>query len=163
MNAPIQIAPVRKSVVVAAAASLAFDVFTAGMDRWWPKEHNLGTVAVRESVFEPLIGGRVYTKHVDGSEATVGHVIAWEPPRRLVYTWEINSDWHSDPRPQFTSEVQVDFIELDARRTRVELEHRHFERMGSDAGLKMSTSVENGWPEILDLYAQEVGRTLGSS
>jgi len=152
MNRTIQIAPVRKSVVVDATPAEAFDFFTAKIDRWWPKSHAIGETPLRESFIEPFVGGRWYGKHEGGEESTVGHVRVWDPGRRLVVTWEINGQWKSDPRPQFTSEVEVNFIAESAERTRVELEHRNFERMES-GGREMRDGVDNGWPGILELYA----------
>ena len=76
----ITIAPVTKTLIVAASQSHAFDVFTAGIDRWWPKSHNLGGSPPLKSVIEPRVGGRWYTVHADGREVVVGHMRAWEPP-----------------------------------------------------------------------------------
>jgi len=151
MNRTIQIAPVRKSVVVDATPAEAFEFFTARLDRWWPKSHGIGATPLRESFIEPFVGGRWYGKHEGGEESTVGHVIVWEPGKRLIVSWEINGQWKSDPRPQFTSEVEVKFIAESAKRTRVELEHRDFERMAA-GGQEMRDGVDNGWPGILELY-----------
>ena len=90
----VQIAPVRKSIVVQATAQKAFDVFTAGIDRWWPKTHGIGEGPVLESVIEPFVGGRWYSRHAGGAEATVGHVLIWEPAQRFVCSWEISADWN---------------------------------------------------------------------
>lgn len=154
MNRTINIAPVRKSVVVQATAARAFEVFTAGIDRWWPKSHGLGAAPVRESIIEPFVGGRWYTTCEDGSEAVVGHVLIWQPAERFAVSWEIGANWKSDPRVAFTSEVEVHFIAETAARTRVELEHRNFERMGAEAGESLRKDVDRGWPTILELFAQ---------
>jgi uncharacterized protein YndB with AHSA1/START domain len=150
----IEIAAVRKTVVVEATPEQAFTVFTAGVDRWWPKSHGIGATPLRESVIEPFEGGRWYTRHEDGSEVVVGHVRVWEPGRRFVVTWEISADWKPDPRPAFTSEVEVRFSAETGGRTRVDLEHRNFERMGP-AGETMRKQVDGGWPAVLDLFAAE--------
>jgi len=151
MSRIMQIAPVRKTVVVEAAPAEAFDFFTAKIDRWWPKSHAIGATPLRESFIEPFVGGRWFGKHEGGEESTVGHVIVWDPGRRLVVSWEINGQWKSDPRTEFTSEVEVRFIAESATSTRVELEHRNFERMES-GGQDMRDGVDNGWPGILALY-----------
>jgi hypothetical protein len=153
MNRTIQIAPVRKSVVVDATPREAFDTFTAGIDRWWPKSHGIGAAPVVESIIEPRLGGRWFTRHADGSEAVVGHVSVWEPGERFVVSWEINADWKPDARIAFASEVEVRFSAAGAGQTRVDLEHRNFERMGQEPGEKMRNGVDNGWPAILTLYA----------
>ena len=149
----IQIAPVRKTVRVKASPQTAFEVFTAGIDRWWPKTHDIGTAPLRESVIEPFVGGRWYSKHADGTEAVIGHVLVWQPAERFACTWEIGADWKSDARVAFASEVEVRFV-AESDGTRVELEHRNFERMGAAAGEKMRKDVDGGWPALLDLYAE---------
>ena len=158
MNRTIEIAPVRKSVLVDASPPQAFAAFTAGIDRWWPKSHGIGTTPISQSVIEPFVGGRWYTRHEDGSDVVIGHVRVWEPAQRLVVSWEISSEWKPDPRPAFTSEVEVRFTAEAAGRTRVELEHRNFERLGAAAGEKMRKDVDGGWPAILDLYVKDVLR-----
>ena len=155
MNRTIEIAPVRKSVVVDASPSQAFAVFTAGIDRWWPKCHGIGATPIRESVIEPFVGGRWYTRHEDGSDIVIGHVRVWQPAERLVVSWEVSADWKPDPRPAFTSEVEVRFAADAGGGTRVELEHRNFERLGAASGEKMRKGVDGGWPHLLDLYAKE--------
>jgi hypothetical protein len=154
----LKIAPVRKSIVVQATAQRAFDVFTAGMDRWWPKTHGIGAAAVLESIVEPFVGGRWYTRHADGTDVVVGHVRVWEPAQRFVCTWEIGADWKPDARAAVASEVEVRFVPEGPAVTRVELEHRNFERMGAAAGEKMRNDVDGGWPTIIELFAQEVSK-----
>jgi len=157
VNRTIEIAPVRKSVVVDASPPQAFAVFTSGIDRWWPKSHGIGATPITQSVIEPFVGGRWYTHHEDGSDVVLGHVRVWEPAQRLVVSWEVSAEWKPDPRPAFTSEVEVRFT-AEAGGTRVELEHRNFERLGAAAGEKMRKDVDGGWPAILDLYVKDVLR-----
>jgi uncharacterized protein YndB with AHSA1/START domain len=158
LNRTIEIAPVRKSVVVDADPERAFAVFTAGIDRWWPKSHGIGATPVRESFIEPFEGGRWCTRHEDGTDVVVGHVRVWQPGERLIVTWEISADWKPDPRPAFTSEVEVRFAAEAGGRTRVELEHRNFERMGATGGEKMRKGVDSGWPGLLELFAKEAAK-----
>ena len=148
------IAPVRKSLLVRASQAHAFDVFTAGLDRWWPKAHHIGPSEPKQVMLEPKVGGRWFERAADGTETAVGHVLIWEPPQRFAISWEINGEWQSDPR--LGSEVEVRFIVEGENSTRVELEHRLFERMGAEGGTKMHDSVERGWPGILELFKQEV-------
>jgi uncharacterized protein YndB with AHSA1/START domain len=82
----------------------------------------------------------------------------WEPPARFVVTWEIDAAWKPDARVALASEVEVRFLADGAGRTRVELEHRNFERMGAEAGATMRNSVDGGWPGMLDLFAGEASR-----
>lgn len=152
MNRTISIAPVRKSVTVQATPAAAFDVFTARIDRWWPKTHGIGMTPIQESIIEPFVGGRWYTRSEDGSEVVVGHVRVWQPGAQLVVTWEINAAWKPDARVAYASEVEVRFTADGAGGTRVDLEHRHFERMGIAEGEAMRNAVDNGWPTLLALY-----------
>jgi uncharacterized protein YndB with AHSA1/START domain len=155
LSATISIAPVRKSVLVQATPEKAFAVFTDGINRWWPKSHGIGASPIKESIIEPFVGGRWYTPCEDGTEAVVGHVRIWEPGKRFVMSWEISAEWKPDARAQFASEVEVRFVADGAGRTRVELEHRNFERMGAAAGEKMRSGVDGGWPSLLEMFAKE--------
>lgn len=146
----IEIAPVRKTITVAASQAHAFDVFTNGLDRWWPKKHSIGSAPLVKSIIEPKVGGRWYSQHEDGTEAVVGHMKVWEPPSRIVFSWEINAQWKPDPK--MGSEVEVRFIAEGPKTTRVELVHHKFETMGEAAGTSMRNSVENGWVPIMDLF-----------
>lgn len=149
----ITIAPVTKSLTVDVPQAQAFDVFTDGIDRWWPKEHHIGATPVVKEVIEPRKGGRWYTIHEDGTELTTGHMLVWDPPRRIVFTWEINGHWKPEPDAKLASEVEVRFMAEGPSRTRVEVEHRNFERMPDVEGAKgMRDGVDNGWPGILDLF-----------
>ena len=153
MNKTLTIAPVRKSIVVQASPQHAFDVFTVGIDRWWPKSHGIGSAPLLESVIEPHVGGRWLSRHADGTEAVVGHVKTWQPGECFVVTWEISAEWKPDSRAAFASEVEVRFEAEAEGRTRVSLEHRNFERMGTEPGQSMRDAVDNGWPGLLALFS----------
>jgi hypothetical protein len=142
---------------VQASPARAFEVFTLGIDRWWPKNHSTGGAPIRTSIIEPFVGGRWYAIGEDGAEAVVGHVRAWQPAEHFVVSWEINASWKPDARAEFASEVEVRFVAESGGRTRIELEHRDFERM-EEGGEKMRGQVDGGWPALLDLLAQEVAR-----
>jgi uncharacterized protein YndB with AHSA1/START domain len=156
MPKTIAIAPVKKTLLVAASQQHAFDVFTAGIDRWWPKGHGIGATPLVKSAIEPRAGGRWYTTHEDGSEAVVGHMRVWEPPSRVVFSWEISAEWKSDTT--VASEVEVIFTAEAPDRTRVDLEHRGFEALGAEGGEKMRSDVSGGWPTIMDLFKTEAER-----
>jgi Activator of Hsp90 ATPase homolog 1-like protein len=158
LNRTISIAPVRKAVVVEASPERAFEVFTTGIDAWWPKKHTIGATPVTKSIIEPFVGGRWYTRHEDGTDVVIGHVRAWEPGKRFAVSWEISAEWKPDARAEFASEVEVRFAAEGAGRTRVELEHRDFERMGEIPGEKMRAGVDGGWIGILEQYAQHVAQ-----
>ena len=154
MTARVKIAPVSKSIRVNATQAHAAEVFTSGLGRWWPREHGIGKKPMKAVVMETRLGGRWYELSEDGSQATVGKIIVWEPPRRFVMTWDINSQWKPDST--VNSEVEVRFIAEGANATRVELEHRKFEPMGAEAGESMRNDVERGWPGMLERFKQHV-------
>ena len=158
MNDPrpiaITIAPVKKSVRVNTRQARAFEVFTASLGRWWPKK-TFGTAPLQRIVFEPFVGGRWYEVDGNGSEITVGRVLAWEPPHRFVVTWEVSCSWKLDPG--VGSEVEVRFIAEGEDATRVELEHRLFERMG-EPGANIREEVDGGWLDLLHLFKAEAER-----
>ena len=150
------VAPVRKTVTVKASAQKAFDVFTDGFDTWWPRTHHIGTSPLAKAAIEGRIGGRCYGRSVDGSEIVWGTITAWEPPRRFVFAWQITPDWKCETDIANASEVEVTFTPLADGETRVDLEHRHFERHGS-GGAAMRTGVDspNGWGGLLQLFVQK--------
>jgi uncharacterized protein YndB with AHSA1/START domain len=156
MNATLKIAPVRKSIVVKATPQRAFEVFTTGVDRWWPKSHGIGSTPLVRSIIEPFVGGRWYTQHEDGTDVVVGHVQTWEPGALFIVSWEVSATWKPDPRVAFASIIEVRFTAEANGSTRVDLEHRDFERMGEKEGNIMRSGVEGGWAGILALYAAAV-------
>jgi uncharacterized protein YndB with AHSA1/START domain len=153
VNRTINVAPVRKSVRVAARRERAFEVFTAGIGRWWPKSHHIGAADLDTLVIEPRPGGRWYERGIDGSECEVGKVLVWEPPARLVLCWQLTPEWKDDP--DLITEVEVQFIAEGANATRVELEHRNLERMGARAdAMRQQIDGPNGWGALLELFTQ---------
>ena len=92
---------VQTSIVVDAPIEDAFAIFTEGIGTWWPHEYNLLEVDVAERIFEPRVGGQVYDRGVDGSECHWARVLAYDPPDRVVISWDINPRWqcaHVMPR-----------------------------------------------------------------
>ena len=148
---------IRRQIVVGVRPERAFEVFTAGMTRWWPSDHHIGSAPIEEIVIEPREGGRWYTRHEDGSETSTGFVAAWEPPERLVVTWQIGADWRYDPG--LITTVEVRFVAEAPDSTRVLLEHRDLERFGADAERMRQTFSEPGaWAATLEAYAAVAGR-----
>ncbi len=158
MNKTIKIAPVRKSIVVQSTPAHAFEVFTARIDRWWPKTHNIGAAPIRESIIEPFVGGRWYTRCTDDTDVVIGHVRVWEPGERFVVGWEVDAGWKPDARIALASEIDVRFIAQGSGQTRVEIEHRDFEKMGAADGESMRGNVDGGWPGLLQLFATEASK-----
>jgi uncharacterized protein YndB with AHSA1/START domain len=157
MTTQAQDTSVHTQIVVNVGAERAFRLFTERFDRIKPREHNMLGVDIAESVFEPRVGGRVYDRGVDGSECQWGRVLAYEPPARIVFTWEISPLWQIEPDPDKRSEVAVRFVEDAPDRTRVELEHRHLDRHGEGwDGLRAGVAADGGWPLYLQRFAAAV-------
>jgi len=146
---------VRAQILIEAPVERAFQVFVERFDRIKPREHNLLGVDIAESVFEPRAGGRVYDRGVDGSECQWGRVLAYEPPDRLVFTWDISPRWRIEADPARSSEVEIRFIAESSQRTRVELEHRGLERHGDGwRGLAGAVEGDQGWPLYLRRFSE---------
>ncbi len=147
---------VTTSVVVDVPQARAFAVFTDEIGTWWDPDHHLlpeGTTLTR-MVFEPRVGGHVYDVLSDGSECRWSRVLAYEPPERVVFSWDINLQWEIETDLDRTSEVEVRFIAEAPDRTRVELEHRNLDRHG-DGWEQMRAAVgsDGGWPSGMNRYA----------
>jgi uncharacterized protein YndB with AHSA1/START domain len=150
-------APVSQSVSVKASAERAFDVFTAGIDTWWPRSHHIGKSPLKTNVIEGHLNGRCYGLSVDGTECDWGRVLVWEPPRRIVLAWQITADWQFEPDLARSSEVEIRFTSEAGGLTRVDLEHRHFERHGAGGdAIRTAVSGSGGWPALLHLFAGHV-------
>jgi uncharacterized protein YndB with AHSA1/START domain len=160
MNFAMKIAPTRKIIRVKASPAVAFEIFSAGMTRWWPgATHTINPTKspLKDVVMEPRAGGRWYERGEDGSECEWGKVLAWEPPRRLLLAWQINAQWAYDPN--LITEVEVKFIEESSDATRVELEHRNLERYGEAAeAIRAAYESPDGWTGLLERFAQEAAK-----
>ncbi|PYO75873.1 MAG: ATPase [Gemmatimonadetes bacterium] len=148
---------VRKSVTVSASPDEAFEIFTEDFDSWWPHTHHIGKAPMTKAIIEGRRGGRCYTEHEDGSEADWGTILAWEPPRGVLIAWQIAANWQFEPDLKKSSEVEIRFTPVENGKTRVDLEHRGFERMTAGAA-EMRTGVggEGGWGGLLQLFAARV-------
>jgi uncharacterized protein YndB with AHSA1/START domain len=145
---------IQSSIVVDAPIDRAFSVFTDDFGSFKPRDHNLLEVDIAETVFETHVGGHVYDRGVDGSECRWARVLAFEPPNRVVFSWDISPQWQIEPDPDKTSEVEVRFISESPERTRVELEHRNLDRHGDGwEGIRESAHSDDGWPLYLRRYA----------
>ena len=147
-------ATVRRQIVVNAPISEAFSVFTARFGDFKPREHNLLRAPIAETVFEPRVGGHIYDRAVDGSECRWARVLVFEPPNRIVFSWDISPRWQIETNLDLTSEVEVRFFAETPQRTRVELEHRNLDRHGAGwESVRDGVDNEAGWPLYLQRYA----------
>jgi uncharacterized protein YndB with AHSA1/START domain len=147
-------AAVRRQIVVDAPIERAFTVFTQRFGDFKPPEHNLLRVPIAETVFEPKVGGHIYDRGTDGNECRWARILAFEPPSRVVFSWDISPQWTIETDPENTSEVEVTFVAETPDRTRVELEHRHIDRHGpSWPAVHDGVTNDQGWPLYLRRYA----------
>ena len=144
----------RKVFSVKVPPAVAWGVFTEKMGTWWPlATHKIGQAKAVDAVIEPRVGGRWYERGDDGSTCEWGRVLSWEPPSRLVLSWEISADWQHDPN--LKTEVEVRFIPEGKGGTRVELEHRHLDRYGARRDeMRGIFDSEGGWSGLLASFAR---------
>ena len=155
MATQAQEASVRTQIVVDAPIARAFSVFTEQFDRIKPREHNLLDVEIAETVFERREGGRIYDRGVDGSECHWARVLAYDPPDRVVFSWDISPQWQIESDHAKISEVEVRFIAETPARTRVELEHRNLDRHGAGwESARDGVGSEGGWPLYMQRFAE---------
>jgi uncharacterized protein YndB with AHSA1/START domain len=148
---------IRHHVVVNAPLERAFRVFTEQFGDFKPREHNLLSVPIAETVFEPRVGGHIYDRGEDGTLCKWATIVAYEPPNRVVFTWNIGPTWQLETDPTRCSEVDVRFTAESADRTRVELEHRHIERHGEGwEAVAAGVGGDGGWPLYLCRYVDLV-------
>jgi uncharacterized protein YndB with AHSA1/START domain len=140
---------VKASVVVNAPIDHAFTVYTEDMGSWWPPDHHILEGTLAEMVFEPRVGGTIFDRGTDGSECHWARVLAYEPPNRVVFSWDISMEWKLETDHDRTSEVEVRFFAESADRTRVELEHRKIDRHGP------------GWEQMRDAVGSSGGWGVG--
>jgi len=146
--------PVRRTVTVKAPAERAFQVFTDGIDTWWPRSHHIGSAPMKKAVVEGKVGGRCYSEQADGAAADWGTVLVWDPPHRFVMAWQITPNWQYEPDLAKSSEVDIRFTPLADGTTRVDLEHRYFERHGAGSdSMRQAVGAESGWGGLLSLFA----------
>ena len=148
---------VHASIVVDAPLERAFAVFTQDFGKFKPPEHNMLGVEIAETVFEPRVGGHLYDRGVDGSECRWARVLAYEPPHRVVLSWDISPQWQIETDPARTSEWEVRFVAENPTRTRVEIDHRNLDRHGEGwEAVRDGVGHEQGWPLYLSRFAAVV-------
>ena len=141
-------------ITVSVPVEQAFRVFTSSFDSWWPREYHFGQAEMAEAILEPGEGGRWYERGTDGTERDWGRVLVWEPPQRLVVTWQTNGLYQYDPDPAHASEIEVRFTADGPEQTVVELEHRYLDRLASGDAIRGMIQSGGGWIAILELFAK---------
>jgi uncharacterized protein YndB with AHSA1/START domain len=162
MSSVIDTASVRRTVTVRLSVERAFRLFTDGYDSWWPRTHHIGKSPMKRAIIEGKTGGRCYAEQEDGTDCPWGQVLVWDPPKRLVLAWQITHEWGYDPDLSRASEVEVRFTPEADGTTRVDLEHRHFERHGAGGdSIRTAVASEGGWGALLGLFAQKAEELRG--
>ena len=145
---------IRHQIVVNVPIGEAFNAFTHRFGDFKPREHNLLRAPIADTVFEPRVGGNIYDRAVDGTECRWARILVFEPPNRVVFSWDISPRWQVETNADLTSEVEVRFFAETSERTRVELEHRNLDRHGSGwESVRDGVDNEAGWPLYLQRYA----------
>jgi uncharacterized protein YndB with AHSA1/START domain len=148
---------VRRQVVVDAPIERAFAVFVERFGDFKPKEHNLLGSPIAETRFEQHVGGHIFDRAEDGRECRWARVLAYEPPDRVVFSWDISPYWQLEADEAKASEVEVRFVAETPHRTRLELEHRNLDRHGPGwEGVRDGVADDAGWPLYLARYAEVV-------
>jgi uncharacterized protein YndB with AHSA1/START domain len=142
---------VSKTITVNAPVEHAFAVFTERMADWWPlATHSVGHARAEKVTLEGHVGGRFYESIEGGEESEWGRVLAWEPPARVVVSW------HPGFADGVETELEVRFTPEGGRSTRVELEHRGWERLG-DRAASSRAGYDEGWDTVLADYVTAAG------
>ena len=148
--------PLRHSFTVECPVEHAFDTWARRTSLWWPTGHTVSAEPGLEVVFEPRPGGRIFERTPSGREEDWGEILVWEPPARLAYIWHLRQD-RAD-----ATEVEISFTPESGERTRVDIEHRGWDRLGNHAEDRRERN-ERGWAGLLPHYVEAVNRGVPSS
>jgi hypothetical protein len=144
-----RVEPLRLGFDVGRPAAHAFDVWTRDIGRWWPADHTHTGEAGLEIVLEGRVGGRIFERTRDGREFDWGEVSVWEPPVRFVYLWHLRRSRED------ATEVEIRFVPTSDTSTRVEIEHRGWERLGAEGQTWRDRNM-GGWATLLPHYQRAV-------
>jgi uncharacterized protein YndB with AHSA1/START domain len=144
--------PLRLAFEVDAPQEHAFDTYTRGLGRWWPADHTHTGRADLRIEMEARVGGRIFERTPEGDEFDWGRVVVWEPPGRLVYSWHLRRDPHE------ATEVEILFRSIGEDATRVEIEHRGWERLGAE-GQTWRDRNAGGWTTLLPHFEAALATT----
>jgi uncharacterized protein YndB with AHSA1/START domain len=141
--------PLRMTFDLACSREHAFDVWTRRIASWWPTEHTVTGRADAEVVLDGRVGGQIYERTPDGGRHLWGEVTAWEPPEALAYRWHIGR------APAAATDVSIRFVAVAAGRTRLEIEHSGWERLGQ-TGDESRARNRTGWDALLPAYLRAI-------
>lgn len=151
---------IRRDYTVPLQAEEAFGTFVGDFSRWWPREDTWGGDALEWIGIEPRVGGRCFERGPHGLQCDWGRVVAWEPPHRLVFTWQIGFGREPVPESTRASEIEVRFEPADPGSSRLLFEHRGIDRHGAQAAdYRAALDSDEGWDLILGRYLDLAGRS----
>lgn len=148
------IEPIRLTFEVDCPIDHAFEVWTARIAQWWPRDHTVSADEDLTVVLEGRSGGRIFERLASGIEHDWGEVTVWEPPTRLSYTWHLMRD-RSD-----ATDVEIRFVAHGSASTTVEIEHSNWERLGAE-GEPWRERNHGGWTTLLPHYVAATAAPLG--
>jgi uncharacterized protein YndB with AHSA1/START domain len=149
--------PIQRAMAVPAPTTHAFTIFTDGLATWWPREFTWAADVLVTIAIEAHAGGRCFERGPHSFTCDWGRVLVWEPPHRLVISWQVSPRREPEPNPAKASEVEVRFVSEGSATTRVEFEHRHLSRHGEGSNdYRAALDAAQGWTYILDCYARAV-------
>ena len=144
----VKLEPVRKQLTVNLSTEDAFELFTAGMGKWWPLlTHSVGKEQAETCFLEGWVGGRIIEVLKDGSQSEWGRVLLWEPFHKVSFSW------YPGRAPDPAQEVTVTFRESSGG-TLVELVHVGWETLGN-VGQARRDGYVTGWDFVLAKYILE--------
>ncbi len=139
-----QATSVTTEIHVDAPIERAFAVFTTGIGTWWDADKHILGAPLAAMEFQPWVGGHIIDRGVDGSECRWARILAYDPPRRVCFSWDVSPSWQIETDPAKASDVEITFTRTSADRTHVVLTHRHLDRHG-DGWEAMRNAVGSGW------------------
>ena len=143
-------APLLISFDVDCPADHAFNVWTSKIGTWWPPDHTVSGDP-DDIVLESGPGGRIYERTSTGERHEWGEVTGWEPPRRLSYLWHIGRERAT------ATEVEITFVDQGAMRTRIEIVHSGWDKVGEDAETRRDQN-RSGWDALVPRFMAAVGK-----
>lgn len=146
--------PLRIEFDVACSVEHAFAVWTSGISTWWPSDHTVSGAPDLQIILEGEVGGRIFERTPNGVEHDWGEVTGWDPPRALRYLWHLRRD-RSD-----ATEVEIRFLPAGEADTRIEIEHRGWERLG-EAAEQWRNQNHAGWTSLIPHYRAALGPVTG--
>ncbi len=157
-DAPAAITPIRITHRVAVRPEDAFSTFVDRLQAWWPPSATWSGDVLETVAIEPRLGGFCHERGPHGLRLDWGRVVAWEPPHRLAFSWQIAFDRTPEPNPARASQVELTFAP-DGDGTRVTLTHDGFARHGADGqAYRDAMASDAGWPTILGRYRAAIAR-----